>query len=139
VRLHTTSEVISYSKKLEMDSAIRYRQLAGAFLANTEVLNSFARENEKFIIQVQRAYNSVISDAIEGAFAFDLESDDYMLDTTSFSGTVNKIAATMEKTMIKFYTDAARQSESLMADVPVVFKQVVKKREGRMEQIKELI
>jgi hypothetical protein len=40
------------------------------------------RENRKHIAQVEGAYYEVISDAFEGCFAFDIESDDYALETT---------------------------------------------------------
>jgi hypothetical protein len=41
------------------------------------MLQSFAAENGKHVTQIQRAYNSVITDAIEGAYAFDVDVDEY--------------------------------------------------------------
>ncbi|OGO00261.1 MAG: hypothetical protein A2Y90_02500 [Chloroflexi bacterium RBG_13_52_12] len=142
MRLHTASEVISFCKKLETESAKLYRDMSGKYPANADFFNSMAKENEGFTVQVERAYYSVISDAIEGGFAFDIESDDYALDTllsqnSGFPNALGKIIS-IEETITKFYSDAARQSDSLMADIPRAFKQVVKKREGRLEKIKQL-
>jgi hypothetical protein len=40
--------------------------------------------------------------------------------------------------MVAFYTTAAEQSKSLMADVPRAFMQIVKKRSQRIDSLKSL-
>ncbi len=89
------------------------------------------------------AYQSVITDAIEGCYAFALESDDYTFDTdlpddASLSDAVNK-ALQIEEKIIGCYTTGAEQSGSLLADVPRNFKIVVKKRNNRLEKLKSYL
>ena len=141
--LHTASEGISFSKKLENDSAEFYEKLAQQNAGDAETLLSFAKENKKYINQVERAYYGVITDAIEGCFAFNINPDEYTPDTEIKDGTDRAAglqqAVEIEKTIIKFYTDAAEQSRSLMADVPRAFTLIVRKRAGRLEKLESLL
>lgn len=142
MRLHTASETISFAKELEEKSAKFYEDLAQRYSKDEDVLLSYAKENKKYFTQIQRAYYSVITDAIEGGYAFDLEADDYTFETNlpekaSYSDALEK-AVEIEEKVIKFYTVAADQSMSLMADVPRNFKIVVKKRKNRIPQLKSL-
>jgi len=141
--LHTASEVISLSRKLENDSAGFYENLAQRYNEAAEAFLSFARDNRKNISQIERAYYGVISDAIEGAFAFNIDADDYSLNTVIKDGAnysdVLEQALETEKTIIKFYSDAAEQSKSLMADVPRSFTMVARKRESRILQLGSLL
>jgi hypothetical protein len=45
----------------------------------------------------------------------------------------------IEEKIIKFYSDAAEQSKSLMADVPRAFRMVAKKRGRRQSTLQSLI
>jgi len=141
MKLCTTSETISFARELEEKSAGFYEALAGRFEEAKE-FDAFVKENKKYIIQIQRAYQSVISDAIEGCFAFQVEADDFTIETdlpegASFSDAVQKALA-VEETIVNFYNTAADQSMSLMADIPRNFKIVVKKRNKRVERLKAL-
>ena len=146
MKLHTTSEVISLAKKLENESAKFYENLSLECVRkeeDKELLLSFARENRKNITQIERAYYGVITDAIEGCFAFDIEADEYALETTlmekaACSGVLNR-AVEIEEKMIKFYSEAAEQSKSLMADVPATFVTIAKKRTARVPRLKSLL
>jgi rubrerythrin len=140
MRLRTASETVSFVKELEEQSAKFYEDLAQRYPNNEGVLLSYAKENKKYFTQIQRAYYSVITDAIEGGYAFDLEADDHTLDTelseeASYSDALDK-AVEIEEKMIRFYTVAAEQSMSLMADVPRNFKIVARKRQKRIQQLK---
>jgi hypothetical protein len=140
MKLHTASETVSFIKELEEQSAQFYEDLAQRYPNNEDVLLSYAKENKKYFSQIQRAYYSVITDAIEGGYAFDLKADDHTLDTelpedASYSDALEK-AVEIEEKMIHFYTVAAEQSMSLMADVPRNFKIVARKRQKRVEQLK---
>lgn len=140
MKLHTTSETVSFVKELEEKSAKFYEDLAQRYSKHEDVLLSYAKENNKYFSQIQRAYYSVITDAIEGGYAFDLEVDDHTLDTelpeeASYSDALDK-AVEIEEKMIRFYTVAAEQSMSLMADVPRNFKIVARKRQKRIQQLK---
>ena len=141
--IHTASEGITLSKKLESGSADFYEDLAQRYNEGAEVFLSFAKENKKNIIQIDRAYYGVITDAIEGGYAFNIDPDNYSLETSIKDGTdyaeALKQALEIENTIIKFYTDAAEQSRGLMADVPRAFTLVVKKRAGRLDKLESLL
>lgn len=141
--LHTCSEVISFSRQLENESASFYEHLSQKYAKDEDVFLSFAKENKKYIVQVQRSYYGVISDAIEGCFAFDTNPDLYTFETelaenASYSDALSR-AVEIEEKIIKFYSDAAEQSKSLMADVPRSFILVVKKRSNRISKLRSLI
>jgi len=137
--LHTASEGITFAKKLENDSAEFYESLAGQNAKDAETFLSFAKENKKNIVQVERAYYGVITDAIEGCFAFNIDPDKYALKTAVKDGAAYadmlSQAVEIEKTIIKFYNDAAEQSKSLMADVPRAFTIIARKRGSRLEKL----
>ncbi|MFC1938343.1 hypothetical protein ACFLWH_01640 [Chloroflexota bacterium] len=141
--LNTASEVISFVKKLEEDGAKFYKDMAQQYTEVRETFLPFAEENQKNIVQIERAYYGVISDAIEGCFSFNINSEEYTLTTqpaenASYSGALNQALET-EKQIIKFYSDAAEQSKSLLADVPRVFVMIVKKRNSRMQKLELLL
>lgn len=143
MRLQTASEAISFSKELEEKSAKFYEALAENFKDIADTFQNFAKENRKFAKQIERTYISVISDAIEGSYAVDVESDQFDFDSDVESGislgqAVEK-ARDIENKIIGYYTLAAEQSKSLMADVPRQFNIVVKKRNNnRLNKLDEL-
>ncbi len=143
MRLQTASETISFSKaEIEEKAAKLYDDLASRFDDKGGDFSTFAKENRKFAKQIQMAYQHVITDAIEGCYAFDLESDDHILDTdlaqgASLSDAVAKAIATEDK-IIAFYEKATEQSGPLLADVPRNFKIIVKKRNKRLDTLKSM-
>jgi len=143
MKLQTTAEVISFAKKLEDESAEFYENVSQKYAKDEDTFRSFAKENRKYVVQFQRAYYSVISDAIEGCFAFALNPDEYSFETelagdTSYYDALHT-ALEMEERMIKFYSDAAEQSMPLMADVPRAFALIAKKRQSRKPQLRSLL
>ncbi len=142
MEINTCSAAISFSRKLEEDSAKFYEELAQRHTKDAEILLSFAGENKKNIIQIERAYYGVISDALEGCFAFNINPDNYALKTELAEGVsypeALKQAVELEEKLIKFYSDAAEQSRSLMADIPRVFTIVAKKRSSRIPKLESL-
>ena len=142
MKLHTTAEVISFIKELENESAKFYEDLCPKYAKDEDIFLSFAQENRKNVLQIERAYHGVISDAIEGCFAFDIEPDEYTFETelaenASYSDALVK-AIEMEGNIIKFYLNAAEQSKSLMADIPRSFVMVAKKRNDRGTKLRAL-
>lgn len=141
--INTCSGAISFSRKLETESAVFYEEAATRFPADAEMFASFAKENKKFIAQIERAYYGVITDAIEGCFAFDLETDGYELGEAASVGPGRadtlKAAVEIEEKIISYYKEAAEQSKHLMADVPRSFNLVVKKRADRVPRLKALL
>lgn len=142
VKLHTASETISFVKELEEKSAKFYEDLAQRYSKDEDILLTYAKENKKYFTQIQRAYYSVITDAIEGGYAFDLDSDQYTFKTelpesASYSDALAK-AVEIEEKILDFYAIASEQSMSLMADVPRNFVIVAKKRRNRILKLKSL-
>jgi hypothetical protein len=141
--LHTASEGISLARKLENDSATFYEELAQCYTRDAEVFLSFAKENKKNVTQIERTYYGVITDAIEGGYAFNIDPDDFTLNTTVAEGTsyadVLEQSVGIEEKIIEFYTLAATQSKSLMADLPRAFLLVVKKRKDRRQSLESLL
>ena len=142
MRLHTTSETVSFLKELEEKSAKFYEDISQRFGKDENILTTFARDNRKYVTQIERAYYSVITDALEGGYAFDLDSDAFTFETELPEGAnyVNALAQAveLEEQTTLFYTVAAEQSMSLMADVPRNFKIVAKKRKNRIQTLKSL-
>ena len=141
--IHTMSEGITLARKLENDSAAFYEALAKKFTANAETYLALAKENKKNVAQIDRAYYGVITDALEGGYALNLEADKYVIKTALASGAktaeVVKQALAMEDAIISYYTVAAEQSRALMADVPQTFLLIAKKRKTRKEKLEELL
>ncbi|MFC1988223.1 hypothetical protein ACFLVJ_00060 [Chloroflexota bacterium] len=143
MRLHTASEVISLSRKLENESAEFYEELPRKYARDEDVLHSFAEENRRNVVQIERTYYGVISDALESGFAFDMEADDYILEASlaqnaTYHEALDK-AIKIEGHIVKFYSDATEQSQALMADVPRVFKLVTQKRIARILKLESLL
>ena len=141
--INTCSGAISFAKELENESAKFYKDLSERYSKDQDLFLSFAKENGEYMIQIERAYYGVITDAIEGCFAFNINPEDYALKTEltgsgDYSEAVGR-AIEIEEKIIKFYSDAAEQSKSLMADVPRAFKMVVKRRGNRLSALKSLL
>lgn len=143
MKLHTASEVISFAKKLENESAKFYQSLSQRYAKDEDVFLFFIKENEKNVARIERAYYGVITDAIEGCFAFSLNPDEYEFKTelvanASYSDALEE-AVEMEGKIVKFYSDAAEQSKSLMADVPIALTVVAKQRNSRVLKLRSLL
>ncbi len=142
MKLQTASSCISFAKGLEEQSAKFYQGLSQRYAEGEDIFLSFAKENGKNVVQIQRAYYGVITDAIEGCFAFDMESGEYEIDTSledkaSYADALAK-AIEIEEKMKRFYEDAAEQSKSLMADVPRAFVGIARKRGERIAKLRSL-
>ena len=142
MKLQTASETISFVREFEEKGAKFYEDIIQKYSKDEDVLLSFAKENKKYFTQIQRAYYSVITDAIEGCYAFSLNPDDYAFETdlpenANYEDALAK-AIVMEEKILDFYNVAADQSMSLMADVPRNFKIVEKKRKNRIPTLKSL-
>lgn len=141
--IKTCSGAISFVKELETESAKLYEGLAQKYGQNKDMFLGFAKENRKYVIQVERAYYGVITDAIEGCYAFDINPEEYKINTAlreseSYTDALKNVLA-MEEVIDKCYTTAAEQSQFLMADVPRTFKLVAKKRGDRIQKLKALL
>ena len=139
MELNTASSVISLAREIEETSARFYEGLAAQYPASAETFTGYAKENQKFIKQFETAYYGVITDALEGCYAFKLDPDKYGLNLDIEAGLGESKAVehaiALEDTICRFYTDAAEQSKSLMADVPRALSLIAKKRAKRKQQL----
>lgn len=140
--IHTASEGITLAKKLENDSASFYESITQKYNKDGEISLAFVKENKKNVTQIERTYFGVITDAIEGGYAFNLETDNYSFDFAIKEKNdyvdMLKQAVQIEEKIINFYKDAAEQSRSLMADIPRVFDLLARKRRERVERLNSL-
>jgi len=141
--ISTCSGAISLSRELENGSAKFYEELSKKFEKDKELFLGFAKDNAKNVIQIERAYYGVITDAIEGCFAFDLNPEDHQVKAApsqdaSYPNAL-KEALAMEEKILNFYHVAAEQSKHLMADIPRNFTLVAKKRKERIPKLKALL
>ena len=143
MEINTCSGAISLSRELENESAKFYEELSKRYEQDKDLFLTFARENGKYVTQIERAYYGVITDALEGCFAFDLNPEDYKIKTPPIKDAgysdFLKEALAMEEKILKFYQVAAEQSKHLMADVPRSFTLVAKKRIERIPKLKDLL
>lgn len=142
MKLQTASSCISFAKGLEEQSAKFYQGLSQRYAEGEDIFLSFAMKNKKNGVQIERVYYEVITDAIEGCFAFEIDSGEYEIDTSledkaSYADALTK-AIEIEEKMKRFYEDAAEQSKSLMADVPRVFILIARKRGEWIAKLKAL-
>lgn len=140
MKLNTMAAVMSFVSKLENDSSSFYQEWAGKYQELEDVFLAWSKENKRFEKQVKQTYFGVITDAIESTFSFaQLETDDYEIDMTLPEDTglqnVKKRAREIEETIKDFYAQAARLSEGLMADIPRLFRKIVKEREERLPML----
>jgi rubrerythrin len=143
MKLITASAAISFSEKLESDSAKFYEDLAHKFPGAADMCLSFSEENRKLFTAVQRAYYSVISDALEGCFCFEaVDTDDYPINTdladVDTQSEALARAVEQEQTIIRFYTAAYEASRSLIADVAMAFRKTARKRGARISALQAL-
>src|SRR5512136_2150320 len=143
MQLNTSASVISFAKQLEADSAAFYEKMAERYPEASALFLGFSKENSKYTTMVERAYYGVITDAIEGCFAFSVETDKYTFEKEpgrgpGYSDALNQ-AIDMEEKLVSFYTDAAEQSKALMADVPRTFLIVARKRSDREDKLRALV
>jgi rubrerythrin len=143
MQLNTSASVISFAKQLEADSAAFYEKMAERYPKAKEIFLTFSKENSNYVTMIQRAYYGVITDAIEGCFAFSVQTDKYTFEREpakepGYTDALNQ-AIDMEQKLVSFYTDAAEQSKAFMADVPRTFLIVAKKRKNREDKLKTLL
>ncbi len=143
MRMQTASETLTYMETLQKQATAFYEAILEKYGKNEEVLKTFIKENKRFNSDIMFSYRSVISDALEGCYAFNLESDDFVLDTQLSDGLSYKDAIAkaigVEERLIAFYETGAAQSADLMADVPRAMLRVVKKlKNKRLPQLSSL-
>lgn len=139
MKIQTASAGLSLGRELEEQSAKFYEDLAARFPESKEAFLTYAKENRKNNANIERAYFGMISDALEGCYAFNMESDSYALKAELAKGAsqAQALAAAreVEKVLIKFYNDAAEQSKCLMAELPRLFSLISRKKTERLAKL----
>jgi hypothetical protein len=140
MKINTAAEGISLARKLESEGSEYYQKFAQVYPEEKETFLTYAKENQKYIAQIERSYYGVITDAIEGCYAFNLDPDQYHLDTsltkeTQLTMALEK-ALRMEELIVRFYQEAIQQSEGIMADIPRTFALIVRNRQNRINTLK---
>lgn len=140
--LYTASAVVGYARQLEEEGALFYTEAADVHESQRERFLALAKENRRNASQVQTVYYGVISDALEGGFSFNLDTADYEphqgIPAAGEPTATADQALDMEERVIRFYTDAAEQSRSLLADIPRLFTILAKKRQSRAVFLSDL-
>jgi hypothetical protein len=136
MKLNTMAAVMTFVSKIESDSASFYEAQAKKQPELKDTFLAWANENRKFEKQVKRTYFGVITDTLESNYCFEtLDSAEYEFQTGLPEGAgqseVAGRALEIEETIRRFYLEAARLSDCLMADIPRLFKKIAKKREER--------
>jgi hypothetical protein len=142
MRLNTASEAISFLRELETKSAGFYESMAGTYGAEEPFFAGLAKENRKNVTNVERTYFGVITDALEGCFAFDIDRSEYEIEDQKATGNyVEDLAASLliEERITRFYVDAAAQSKDLLADVPRAMERIGKARVERQKKLHALL
>ncbi len=140
MRLHTASEVISLLRLRENECGEYYERLGKSAPEHSPMLKGLAQENRANVVAVQRAYNNVISDALEGGYAFDMDNKDLDISlpkSDSFSGAI-EAAVAMETAMVRVYSIAADQSRALLPDVSRAMSLIASKRQARIQKLRAL-
>lgn len=142
MELRTASAVIGFAESLETGSAKFYEAVAPRVADLAASFHDFAKENGKNVQAIRRAYYSVVSDALETGFSFqDLATEPYLIETdisqSADAVEILKAAIANETRIESFYRHAAKCSETLLADLPRVFKRLAGNREKRKTRLME--
>lgn len=140
MKLNTMAAVMSFVSKLESESASFYQERASKHPDLEDIFSTWIKENKAFEKRVKQTYFGVITDVIESTFSFaKLDSSNFGFDTAVPEGAssqdVKKKAEEIESTLSNFYSEAAQQSEGLMADLPRLFRKIAKRREDRLREL----
>ena len=129
---------MSFSERLEEQSAAFYEKLAQQFEEQRETFLRFAKECRKNKIHLVRTYQETISDALEATFSFEtlelpqIDFESLMGEDAGFNEVVEGAAA-IEIQVSECYDQVAEQAQSLLATIPRAFNRVAKARRSRSE------
>ena len=138
--IHTASEGVSLARKLEEETAKFFEEVAARHPADADTLLGYAKENKKNVTNIERSYYSVITDALEGGYAFNLDDADFAVNVAVGDdyGAMLRQAQENEAAIVKYYEVASEQSRALMADLPRTMTVVNRKHIARVDELKAL-
>ena len=140
--LTTASQTVSFAVKLENESARFYEAMSQMYPKHRDAFLSFATENRKNIVQIERAYYGFVNDAYETSYCFNMDPDEYvfqaeLVNDAGYSQALDR-AIDIERKILKFHLNAAGQSKSLLADVPRTFARIAGRRSTREHALRSL-
>ncbi len=140
----TASAVISFSQKLEDQSADFYDELSELFDDYEDEFEDMAKDCKRQRTFVVRTYQETISDALEACFAFEgLDFGRYAADVElpegiGYAEALTKAIA-LEDLAAAFYLDIAERSQSFLATIPQAFRRVGQKHAARKVELQEML
>ncbi|MCW4048635.1 MAG: hypothetical protein NWE89_02755 [Candidatus Bathyarchaeota archaeon] len=139
--LRTTSQVLSLHSHIEEKQAKQYSELAKRSPKHLEVFNRLAKENIRHRDMALRAYREGVTDAFEvGFLAKPLNPEEYVIEDhgNELKDALNT-SLRNEETVIRFCLDVASSSSELIPDLPETFERLVKRKNRRVVQLKEIL
>jgi hypothetical protein len=143
VNLRTASQVLGYAKQLEDDAVRLYQSMSESYPSSGEAFLSLAKQNKKNMLLIDRAYWGINNDAFETGFCFEIDIDDGAprLEHSGCAGYSQCIedAIGQERKAGAFYSIAAEQSKSLLADLTRILLQIAGTKADREKTLISLI
>lgn len=139
----TASAIMTYTADLEDRSAALYGELSARYPEQAKLFSRCAKDCAKHQTQLVRTYQETVTDALETGFSFEgIVLRDYAVETALPGGSDLAadlaVAVALEEQAIAFYEIVAERSASLLATIPRAFLRVAKKRQQRLDALKEL-
>lgn len=142
MKFQTASQIVNFAIRIEEKSEKLYEKLVEEYPQEKEIFSTLLKENRKNKLWIQRAYNEIVSDALETGFSFEGVSADKSLAEDSMnegsSDSVLEGVLEREERIQKFYQDTAEKSKAFLADLPRVFERIAKKQDNRKKIIRSL-
>lgn len=139
----TASVIISFSERLESDSARFYQALAERFPEQQRTFEGYVKEASSNSTTIVRTYQETVTDALETNYSFEgMALPDYgPLVALAPDMTLAQAAAQavqLEELAVAFYQEVAERSKSLLATIPGAFKRAARKRSTRLATLNKL-
>jgi rubrerythrin len=139
--LKTTSQVIRKHSNLEEEQAKNYEHMARTFPNYGGLFKKLAKENQKHVKMVLRAYQEGITDAYEvGFLAKPLNPDEYLIQPIlgkDIKDSIEKLIDN-EKKVIKFYIDTSKGTSKLLPSIPETFEYLISRKNKRIDKLEKI-
>ncbi len=142
--MNTAATAMSFHRNLQEQAAKFYKELALRFVEYRDTFLANAKEHMDYHRDVQRAYNYVISDALEACFAFEgMTEDNYKINTElkeaiEYTDAL-QIAIDIEGKIFNFCVDGANRSRGLLHDVSDALDNVARRILRRKQNLQSLL
>ncbi len=137
----TASAVISYTQKLEGDSAAFYSRMASTYPEQGALFLSFSADSMKNRALIARTYQETVTDALETGYSFaGLTFRDLLPHIEEGAPVRAAIEASvkLEKEAVAFYSDLRERSRTLLSTISGAFGKVGAKRATRIARLESL-